>query len=261
MIGKVRAMRIGCCCNIEDAPIAHAAGFDFIECKVVSLLPEETGDAIAALIDQYKASPVPVAAFNVFLPREMKIVGAEVDTPRLIRYVENALERVKEIGAETVVFGSGAARNIPDGFSVAEAREQTIAFLHHVADAADRNAITVVIEPLNRKESNTILSVAEGVELARAVNRPSIQVLADFYHMDEEGEPLAHITEYAGWLKHIHVADTERLAPGTGAYPYSEFAARLHQANYSGMVSIECRWRDFEAEARPAMGFLRRTLA
>lgn len=26
-------MRIECCCNIEDAPIAHAAGFDFIECR------------------------------------------------------------------------------------------------------------------------------------------------------------------------------------------------------------------------------------
>jgi sugar phosphate isomerase/epimerase len=252
-------MRIGCCCDIQDGPIAYAAGFDFIECKVVSLLPEENGDNANAIITQHKAAPLPVAAFNVFLPRELKIVGPEVDSARLVRYVESALARVKEIGAEIVVFGSGASRSIPDGFPLAEAREQTIAFLHHVADAAERNGITVVIEPLNRKESNTILSVAEGVELARAVNRPSIQVLADFYHMDEEEESLAHLTEYATWLKHIHVADTDRRAPGTGVYPYAEFAARLHQANYAGMVSIECRWQDFAAEARPAVDFLRST--
>jgi sugar phosphate isomerase/epimerase len=174
--------------------------------------------------------------------------------------VDSALARVHQIGGEVVVFGSGAARAIPDGFALREARRQTIRFLHRVADAAERHGVTVVIEPLNRKESNTILSVAEGVNLAAEVNRPSIKVLADFYHMDEEFEPLTHLTQYSDWLKHIHVADSGRGAPGSGQYPYTEFAERLHRAGYDGMVSIECRWRDFATEARPALEFLRQTL-
>ena len=253
-------MRIGCCCNIEDAPIAHAAGFDFIECKITSLLPEESSDAVAGILAQHRASPLPVAAFNVFLPRDLKIVGPEVDAARIGRYVDSALARVHEIGGEIVVFGSGAARAIPDGFSTQEARKQTIEFLQRVADAADKNGVTVVIEPLNRKETNTIFTVAEGAALAREVNRPSIQLLADFYHMDEEHESLAHLLDYKEWIKHIHVADTGRRAPGTGQYPYAEFADNLHQAGYEGMVSIECTWLDFQAEARPALEFLRRTL-
>jgi sugar phosphate isomerase/epimerase len=253
-------MRIGCCCNIEEAAIAHAAGFDFIECKVTSLLPEEDEAAVAAILAQHQASPLPVAAFNVFVPKEIKIVGPQVDFDRLCRYVENGLARVKQMGGEIVVFGSGAARAIPDGFSAQEARRQTIRFLHYVGDVAEKHGITVVIEPLNHKETNTILSVPEAVELAREVNRPTIKALADFYHMDEEGEPLVHLLEYAEWIKHVHVADTGRGAPGTGHYPYTEFATYLHQAGYDGMVSIECRWRDFEAEARPAVEFLRQTL-
>jgi sugar phosphate isomerase/epimerase len=253
-------MRIGCCCNIEDAATAQAAGFDFIECRVTALLPEESGDAVTSLLAQHKASPLPIAAFNVFLPRELKIVGPEVNSARIGRYVDNALARVQEIGGEIIVFGSGAARAIPDGFSTAEARKQTVAFLQRVADAADRHGITVVIEPLNRKETNTIFTVAEGVDLAGEVNRPRIQVLADFYHMDEEQEPLSHLTDYGEWIKHIHVADTGRLAPGTGHYPYPEFANRLRQSGYDGLVSIECRWLDFATEARPALEFLRRTL-
>ncbi len=253
-------MRIGCCCNIEDAPIAHAAGFDFIECKVTSLLPEESGNAVSAILAQHKAAPLPVAAFNVFLPGALKIVGPEVDAARIGRYLDNALARVQKIGGEIVVFGSGAARAVPDGFSPVEARDQIITFLHRAADAAEGTGITVVIEPLNRKESNIIHSVAEGVSLADAVNRPNIQVLADFYHMDEEQEPLAHILDYQRWIKHIHVADTGRRAPGLGHYPYVEFADTLRQGGYDGMVSIECRWEEFQVEAGPALEFLRRTL-
>ena len=253
-------MQIGCCCTIEDAPIAKAAGFDFIECKVTSLLPEESDAAVADIIAQHKASPIPVAAFNVFLPGDLKIVGPTVELPRIERYVDNALARVHAIGAKVIVFGSGAARDIPEGFARSEAQRQTVSFLQRVATTAEQYGITVVIEPLNSKESNTILSVAEGVELAREVNRPSIRVLADFYHMDEENEPLAHLTTYSEWLKHIHVADSGRGAPGTGEYPYAEFADRLRTIGYEGMVSIECRWKDFASEARPAQEFLRRTL-
>jgi sugar phosphate isomerase/epimerase len=78
--------------------------------------------------------------------------------------------------------------------------------------------------------------------------------------MDEELEPLTHLTQYSDWLRHIHVADSGRGAPGTGHYPYEEFAERLRRAGYDGMVSIECRWNHFATEARPALEFLRRTL-
>jgi sugar phosphate isomerase/epimerase len=252
-------MRIGCCCNIEDAPIAAAAGFDFIECRVTALLPELSND-VSAILAQHRASPLPIAAFNIFVPKELKIVGPEVDEKRLWRYVDIGLARVQEVGGEIVVFGSGGARAIPEGFSAQEARKQTVHFLHHVADAAERNGITVVLEPLNRKETNTIHTIPEAVALAREVNRPPIQVLADFYHMDEEQEPLAHLLDYKTWIKHIHVADTGRRSPGTGDYPYAEFANDLRQAKYDGRVSIECRWTDFKTEAAPALQFLRQIL-
>ena len=86
-----------------------------------------------------------------------------------------------------------------------------------------------------------------------------IRVLADFYHMDEEAEPLQQISQHAAWLAHIHVADSGRLAPGTGHYPYVTFAEELRQIGYAGLISVECRWRAFAEEAGPAVDFLRRT--
>lgn len=249
-------MQFGCCCSIEQAEIAHTAGFDYLECTVVSLLPEANEAMFAPILERYLAAPLPVQACNVFLPGDMKIVGPEVDRDRVQHYVRTALRRVRLIGADLVVFGSGTARRIPDGWDPAAAEDQLTDFLRLVADAATAQDITVVIEPLNRKESNVLNSVPEGVALARRVDRPSIRVLADFYHMDEEQEPLRHLVDYKDWLAHIHVADTGRRAPGSGHYPYGEFVDLLRQANYDGMVSIECRWENFAEEAGPACRFL-----
>lgn len=82
---------------------------------------------------------------------------------------------------------------MPDGFSREKGEEQIVQFLERVANYSDALGITIVIEPLNQKESNIINSVPEAVSIAKKVNRPSIQVLADFYHMDEENEPLEHL--------------------------------------------------------------------
>lgn len=253
-------MQIGCCCPVEQSLTAQAAGFDYLECPLVSLLADEDETAFAPVLAAYQAVPLPVRAFNIFLPRDLKVVGPEVDRERVQRYVRVALARAQRVGAHLVVFGSGAARQVPEQFPRSEAVAQLVQFLDDVAGVAAETGITIAIEPLNRKESNIINSVAEAVELARQVGRPEIRVLADFYHMAEEDEPLEHLVKYKDWLAHIHVADTGRLAPGTGEYPYGRFAGQLAQAGYEGMVSIECRWNDFAAEAGPAVQFLHQAL-
>jgi sugar phosphate isomerase/epimerase len=184
------------------------------------------------------------------------VVGESVDLGRINHYLQTALARVKQIGADTIVFGSGGARTIPEGFSREEAEEQIFTFLDLAADYAEPLGLTIVIEPLNKKESNIFNSVPEAVKFARKINRKSIQVLADFYHMDEEQEPLQNIVTMKEYVKHIHVADTGRLAPGTGQYPYQAFTNSLKRANYSGRVSIECGWHDFENEAARAREYL-----
>ncbi|MEM7134560.1 MAG: sugar phosphate isomerase/epimerase family protein [Chloroflexota bacterium] len=250
-------MQFGCCAKIEQAQAVYSAGFDYLEAGVTSLVPDEGNNAFAPILAQYQASPVPVQAFNLFLPKDLKIVGPDVNEERAKTYVMRAVERMEKIGATTAVIGSGGSRSVPDGFSRDEAIQQIVYFLGLVADETDHSSITIAIEPLNKKESNIINSVAEGVSFAKEVNRPSIRVLADFYHMDEDNEPLETLVENKEWLVHIHVADTGRGSPGTGQYPYTQFVDLLSQAGYDGMVSIECRWNDFESEAEPSVAFLR----
>ena len=249
-------MQFGICLPIADAGIAHAAGFDFVEPTVRSLSPLDPDfDAIRAPFD---SAPLPTPVFNVFVPSEIPVTGPEVEWERVESYLEAAVGRVAALGGETIVFGSGGARNVPEGFPQKEALNQLAGFLRLAGGVAARNDLTIVIEPLNSRDSNIITSVVAGMQLAQEANHPRVRLLADLYHMMEDDEPLQSITTCAEWIDHVHVADTKRVAPGEGNYPYEEFFRRLHKGGYSGRISIECRWDDLAAQAGPAGNFLRR---
>jgi sugar phosphate isomerase/epimerase len=250
-------LKLGCCAGIDKASILYQAGYDFIECTVVSLQPETSEAEFKSILRTYEKSPIPVEACNILLPGDLKIIGEQINTERIKNYLSSALERVKRIGAETIVFGSGGARSLPDGFSRVKGEEQIVQFLHLAADVADPLDLTIVIEPLNRKESNIINSVPEAAEFAKKVNRKSIKTVVDFYHMDEDHEPLSHIYEHKDFIKHIHVADTGRYSPGTGRYPYSDFVNLVQQSSYNGRISIECKWNDFETEVKQSLVYLK----
>ena len=59
------------------------------------------------------------------------------------------------------------------------------------------------------------------------------------------------------YIHHVHVADTERKAPGTGEFDFDGFFGALKEAGYDGRISIECRWDDFDTEAPKALEFLK----
>ncbi|MZQ86959.1 TIM barrel protein [Paenibacillus sp. 5J-6] len=232
-------------------------GFDYIECALVSLNLENE-EEYAAKLPLFMDSPLPVSAFNIFFPGDIKVVGPEVDLERLQRYIHKAAKALNQIGAKTVVLGSGRSRNIPDGWERSRSEEQFVQLLSHIGEEFAGTGVTLVIEPLNKKESNLINSVSEAVSFAKQVNHPSVRVLADFYHMDEEKESLHTLIDNKSWLHHIHLADTGRFSPGTGQYPYDQFVAALQTAGYEGMISAECTVRDPEVEQRESLAFMKR---
>jgi sugar phosphate isomerase/epimerase len=248
--------RFGWCRGIDDAELLQRHGFDYIECALAGLKLENK-DEHSKLLPQYINSPLPVKAFNVFFPGEIKVVGPAVDPDRVRRYVAGAAEALNKIGAEISVLGSGGSRSVPEGWERARAEEQLVQLFHWIADEFEGTGVTLAIEPLNTKESNIINRVSEGVYYAKQVNRSPIRVLADFYHMDEEKESYETLVDHKEWLAHIHLADTGRLSPGTGHYPYDIFVDRLKQAGYQGMISAECGVSDPDQEFPASLKFIR----
>ena len=230
---------IGWCGPLDRAADMHAAGLDYIEAQLVPMALEDNA-AFASAKARIRELPLPALAMSYLFPHDVRIVGPEADETRNRAYFDRVVDVLALAKSRVVVLGSGWTRNIPEGWTQAQAEEAFLKTLASCADALKGVGTTLVIEPLNRKESNLVNSVADGVRLAKLLNRPEVRGLADFYHMDEEHEALETLFDNGAWLAHIHLADTGRLNPGTGQYDYPNFFRNLQRSGYRGLLSAEC---------------------
>jgi sugar phosphate isomerase/epimerase len=253
-------MRFGICTKASRAPEVRSAGADFIEENVQTFLRGLLEDA------EWQGtwtppSALPVSAANSLVPGDLKIVGPVVDFERLQKYIANVTARAQKVGIKTLVFGSGGARNVPDGFDCAKAREQIVAFCKMASDACSRTGITLVAEPLNKTECNIINTIGEAMTFVRQVNHKSFQCLADSYHFWMENENLSELEAAAPSIRHVHVADLEgRVAAGeSGKSDYRPFFRVLKRAKYAGAISVEAlNFNDFETVGKRVIAFLHR---
>jgi sugar phosphate isomerase/epimerase len=230
---------IGWCGTPDKAAAMHEAGLDYIELQLVPLkLEDDPSFRHAKAIVKELQLPVPVMSY--LFPHDLRLVGSEVHTERARAYMDRVVELMTIAGTTHVVYGSGWTRNIPEGFDPLQAQDQFLFALDWCARALRGIGATLVIEPLNRKESNQCNHVSEGVHFARKSGHLNVRGLADFYHVDEEAEPLSTLQAFGAELAHVHLADTGRMNPGTGKYDYPTFLQHLKKAGYRGRLSGEC---------------------
>lgn len=229
--------------------------FDFAEATVgliMSLTEEEL-----ELLSNHEGKNLKVA--NSFIPPTLPIVeGGD----QLEEYVEKSMSRMKTLGIDTVIFGSGTARRIPDDMEKAEGMERITEFLKMCNKYAEKYGVIVAIEPLNSKETNAINSVKEGADLAEKLNLSNIKLLADAYHMACENESPTIISDVAHLLVHVHVSEADRAYPGKHSADYlPEFAKELKASGYKGRVSAESSFDDFSSESAKAAAYMREVFA
>ena len=262
-------MKIGCCVNMVAVDAAKigidrietlaALGYDYVELPLAQVMDlDENG--FEQLVGRVKASGIECLACNNFFPPTLRLTGPEqTGRDALVRYITVALSRAELLGASNIVFGSAGAKNIPPGFKYRAAWNQIVEVLRLIDELIKNREIHVAIEPLNRRESNMILTATEGLMLATEVARPHIRLLVDYYHMMLEGESTGVIGQASGYLRHIHIANPAgRIWPRTGdGAEYAVFIRALKAAGYSGGISIEAFSNSFESDAKAALTFMR----
>lgn len=249
-------MRFGFCSSLKEISQVEKAGFDYIEPPVGDLMNEKEIQNL-----NISSSKIKPEAFNCFLPSQLKIVGKRVDEDKIKSYLKVAIGRVASLGGKVIVFGSGGARGIPDNFSREEAHKQIKHFLNLAADEAKKEEIIIVIEPLASGHCNIINKVAEGLNLAKEVNREEVKLLADLRHMQEGKEDFSPLILAKEYLFHIHLCDFDgktQVYPGKGTWNIAGFFKALKSIGYDNRVSIEhCDFSKFAQEGREALRFLR----
>ena len=147
---------------------------------------------------------------------DLKVVGPEVPTSALKEYLEGCLPRCRRLGASIVVWGSAGSRNVPEGFSREQARDQIAGFLKMAGEVARRSHVIVAIEPLRHQESNILNTGAEALEMVRRVKHPNIRMIIDYFHLREENED----------PRIIEIGKTRDSTPALRQSPWPRVAAR-----------------------------------
>ncbi len=254
---------IGICTGVQNAQQVRDAGGDFIEENVSGfLMPLKTDDEFAANLALAKASPLPILSCKSFFPADFRLVGAEKDHERALAYAETAFRRAGQAGIPYLVLGSGRSRRIPEGYDPEQGMQDFTDLLRAMGALAARHGVTVVVEPLNSRETNLINSVAEGVALVKRVDHPNVRCLADIYHMMVENEGPQVLRQQIEYIGHCHVAEKEgRTAPGTRGEDLSPYYRALIEAGYRGGLSVEAGWQDFDGQLAPAIALLKEQTA
>jgi sugar phosphate isomerase/epimerase len=229
--------------EIDIISLAAELGYDYVELPLspTAALDDAAYERVRAYIG---ASAIKCECMNVFVPAKIRLTGDGYDERAIAGYADLALARAAGLGAGIVVFGSGGARNIPDGYPYDKAFAQLVGAVQIMSDAAEKHGVKIAIESLNRNETNIINNLPEAERLMRKARRNNIKLLWDFYHFSLESdsiEELRRLTD-AGDVIHAHFADPDgRVYPSKVKPEFLTVFGALRNAGYAGRCSIEAR--------------------
>jgi sugar phosphate isomerase/epimerase len=123
--------------------------------------------------------------------------------------------------------------------------------IEELAPLAARKNQVLLIEPLNRYETNLLNSVQQGLDFISSLKANNVRLLLDLFHMNIEEQNIPQIIRLAGpAVGHVHFADSNRRAVGFGHMEFRFIVQALRDIGYSGYLSAEILpWPNSEAAA------------
>ncbi len=132
--------------------------------------------------------------------------------------------------------------------------------LHELGAYASSLGTTLLIEPLNRYETNLLNRLADGSALLRKLEGNNVKLLADLFHMNiEERDSASALVAAGDDVGHLHFVDSNRRPAGDGHLDFVPIAAALKRAGYGGFASAEALpWPNSQGAAQQTIACFRR---
>lgn len=224
---------------------AAALGYDGLELApfTVSDTPHLLKDKdISNLRQSAEAAGIEIVSLHWLLvtPEGLSITSSDSKIrERTLDVMRGLVDLCAALGGTILVHGSPQQRIVNN----AEDRQRGIDCFGAIADAAERAGVTYCIEPLSTAETAFINTLEEAAAIVDAVNSPALKTMLDcraawLSEQDTIDSLLARWLP-TGHIRHIHLNDTNKGAPGQGAHSFAPVLASLMQHGYEGYMGIE----------------------
>jgi sugar phosphate isomerase/epimerase len=253
----------------RQCSLAAALGYDAFELAPFTLAdnPMQLSDTQAAVFRRIaEDAGMQICGLHWLLvaPSGLSIVSADAAVrERTAGVMERLVEVCHLLGGRYLVHGSPKQRSLPAGETRAAALERAVECLGRAAKRAEACGVTYCIEPLSRRETDFINTVAEAAHLVDTIGSPAFKTMIDCSAAGQsEAEPLADLIRRwwpTGKLAHVQVNDPNRRGPGQGDMQFTPILDALRQVGYDGVLAVEPfdYVPDGPACAARAIGYLR----
>ena len=150
--------------------------------------------------------------------------------------------RLIELGAEFEAIPMiGRARCDTEGLTDPQTqRELMMEGLAACAEFAEQCSHLVMVENITRYVNPSLHTVAEIISVLKTINSPALKLMYDTYHAFlEERSLYGSLVASGPYLCYVHIADSNREAPGWGLIDYSEVIGVLAAMGYTGPLVCE----------------------
>lgn len=236
---------------------AAAHGFDAVE-----VFPRSAEECGAETIRRAtEARGLRVAAIGTgagWVAHRLRLTDPDAGVRRqAVDFVRSIMRLAAGFGAPAII-GSMQGR-AEAGVTRDESLKWLVDALAELGEDAVRLGAPLLIEPLNRYETNLLNTVEDALGVITRAGASQLRVLCDLFHMNiEETSVPGALRRVGDRLGHVHLADSNRRAAGLGHTDLEPVAEALVEMGYAGYVSAEVLpLPDAETAASRTMGSFR----
>lgn len=237
---------------------ASELGFDAVEL----FYPEASAVNVAELQQLLAKHKLAIAAFGTgagWAKHKLRLTDPDASVRRrALDFVARFIDVAVQFNAP-VILGSMQGR-WGEGTSREQCLEWLAQALNELGERAGSKNVPMLYEFLNRYETNLFNTVEQSLGFLRTLRTQNVKLLCDLFHMNIEERDIATALKLAGdKVGHVHFADTNRHAIGSGHLDVAPIADALRQVGYNGFVSAEVLpFPDAETAARQTLASFRR---
>jgi sugar phosphate isomerase/epimerase len=157
-----------------------------------------------------------------------------------VAYLREVSEFAAELGAPLFIVAPTAYSRIQP---VADPHDEWLWALEGIRKVGEHAAslgVDLTLECWNRYGTYMLNRLDEGVRMWRETGLTNGGVMADTFHMNiEESSIPGAILSSGDLLNHVHLSDSNRLAPGLGHVDFEEVLRALRETRYGGGLAFE----------------------
>jgi sugar phosphate isomerase/epimerase len=177
---------------------------------------------------------------SIYTPeRDLAHPDAEVRRAA-VAYVEDVARLASELECPTIIVHPTACMKTAALAAPEQERAWAVESIREAGETAAELGVSLSLECWNRYETYFLNRLEQAIDLWRATELTNGGVQGDTFHMSIEEDSIEGAFRTAGpYLQHVHLADSNRAAPGAGHLDFAPILQALVDVEYAGWLTFE----------------------